>query len=75
MNSKIEAARRQLGTALHLYLNDFDPVSVLLPRRGGCEVIEHFVSKAGGKPFISLMLETHPDLNAAKLQSSDSRMR
>jgi len=73
MNSKIEAARRQLGTALHLYLNDFDPVSVLCLAGGGCEVIEHYVSKAGGEPFISLTLETHPDLDAAKLHRTQRR--
>jgi len=67
MNRKIEAARRQLGTALTLYLNDSDPVSVLCLAGGGCEVIEHFAAKAGGKPFASHMLENHPDLNRAKL--------
>jgi hypothetical protein len=75
MNRKIEAARRQLGTALALYLKDSDPVylkdsdpvSVLCLAGGGCEVIEHFAKKAGGKPFASHMLETHPDLDSAKL--------
>src|SRR5262249_3815550 len=67
MNRKIEAARRQLGTALALYLKDSDPVSVLCLAGGGCEVIEHFAKKAGGKPFASHMLETHPHLDSAKL--------
>jgi hypothetical protein len=73
MDSKIEAARRQLGTALHLYLNDSDPVSVLCLAGGGCEVIEHSVAKSGRKPFMSLMLETHPDLDAAKLHKIQRR--
>lgn len=67
MNHKIEAARRQLGTALSLYLNDCDPVSVLCLAGGGCEVIEHFAIKAGGEPFVSHMLEEHPDMDIAKL--------
>jgi hypothetical protein len=73
MNRKIEAARRQLGTALALYLNDSDPVSVLCLAGGGCEVIEHFASKGGGKPFVSHMLETHPDLDSAKLHRIQRR--
>jgi hypothetical protein len=58
-----------LGAALALYLNDCDPVSVLCLAGGGCEVIEHFATKAGGKPFASHMLEEHPDLDIAELHS------
>jgi hypothetical protein len=68
-NLKIESARRQLGTALWLYLRDEDPVSVHCLAGGGCEMIEHFAKKAGAKPFSSYMLRAHPDLDIAKLKS------
>lgn len=67
VNRKIEVARRQLGTALSLYLNDSDPVSVLCLAGGGCEVIEHFAAKGGGKPFVSHALEVHPSMDIGKL--------
>ncbi len=65
---KIEAARRQLGTALALYLQDQDPVAVHCLAGGGCELIEFYVNKAGAKPFTHYMLETVPDLDIGKLR-------
>ena len=59
---KIESARRQLGTALALYLQDRDPVSVHCLANGGCELIEYYAKKAGGEPFTSHIMETHLDL-------------
>lgn len=53
MRFKVESARRQLGTALHLFLEDQDPVSVHALAGGGCEVIEHFAAKAGAPTVIS----------------------
>ncbi len=73
MHEKIEAARRQLGTALALYLDDRDPVSVLCLAGGGCEVIEHFARKATGTPFVSLMLKIHPHLDQTKLHRIQRR--
>jgi hypothetical protein len=65
---KIECARRQLGTALDLYLRDRDPISVHCLANGGCELIEFYAKKAGAKPFISQILETQPkpDIKALK---------
>jgi hypothetical protein len=60
---KIEAARRQLGHALDLFLQDRDPVSVHCLAGGGCELIEYHATKAGGEPFTSFMLKTNPDLD------------
>jgi hypothetical protein len=57
---KIESARRQLGTALALYLDNRDPVSVHCLAGGGCELIEFYAKKAGFKPFTSHILETRP---------------
>ena len=57
MNLKIESARRQLGTALALYLKDQDPVSVHCLAGGGCELIEYHAVKAGAKPFTSHIMK------------------
>jgi hypothetical protein len=65
---KIECARRQLGTALALYLRDRDPVSVHCLANGGCELIEFYAKKAGGKPFVSQILETQPKLDIKALR-------
>src|SRR5262249_30309696 len=66
---KIECARRQLGTALDLYLRDRDPVSVHCLANGGCELIEVYAKKAGAKPFVSHILETRPDLDIKALKT------
>lgn len=59
---KIASARRQLGTALALYLQDADPVSVHCLANGGCELIEHYAKTAGAQPFSSHALETFPEM-------------
>lgn len=66
---KIESARRQLGSALALYLQDHDPVSVHCLANGGCELIEYYAKKAGGEPFTSHVLKTYPKLDIKKLRS------
>jgi hypothetical protein len=60
---KIASARRQLGTALALYLQDHDPVSVHCLAGGGCELIEYYARKSGAQPFSSHILKTFPDLD------------
>ena len=65
---KIESARRQLGTALALFLDDRDPVSVHCLAGGGCELIEHYAKKAGTEPVTTHMLKTNPDMNIKKLR-------
>jgi hypothetical protein len=66
---KIECARRQLGTALDFYLRDRDPVSVHCLANGGCELIEFYAEKAGGKPFVTHILETQPGLDRKALKA------
>lgn len=61
-NLKIASARRQLGTALALYLQDLDPVSVHCLAGGGCELIEYYAKKAGAQPFTAHALKTFPEL-------------
>jgi hypothetical protein len=65
---KIESARRQLGTALQLFLRDRDPVSVHCLANGGCELIEFYAKKAGGRPFTSHILQTWPGLDLPSLR-------
>jgi hypothetical protein len=68
MQSKIEGARRQLGTALALYLQDGDPVSVHCLAGGGSEVIEFYASKAGREPFVTRILRDNPEIDLRKLR-------
>jgi hypothetical protein len=65
---KIEGARRQLGAALALYLDDYDPVSVHCLAGGGCEVIEFYAENAGRQPFKNHILATVPDLDIEELR-------
>ena len=67
MDLKFEAARRQLGTATHLFLEDLDPVAVHCLAGGACEVLEYYASKGGGKPFASLMLSNAPEMDLVDL--------
>ena len=48
---KTEIARRQLGTALSLFLEDQDPVSVHVLACAGMEIADHLSLKAGAQPF------------------------
>jgi len=59
---KTEVARRHLGTALALFLDDLDPISVHTLACAGSEVAEHLTRKAGAEPFITHALATFPDL-------------
>jgi len=65
---KTEIARRQLGTALALFLQDSDPVSVHTLACAGCEIAEHLTRKAGEKPFSAHALLTFPDLDIGKIR-------
>jgi hypothetical protein len=48
---KADIARRQLGTALALFLDDADSVSVHTLACAGSEIAEHLTRKAGAEPF------------------------
>jgi hypothetical protein len=65
---KTEIARRQLGTALALFLEDSDPVSVHTLACAGCEIAEHLTRKAGEEPFSTHALLTFPDLDRGELR-------
>jgi len=65
---KTEIARRQLGTALALFLEDSDPVSVHTLACAGCEIAEYLTRKAGEKPFSTHAVATFPDINIGKIR-------
>jgi hypothetical protein len=65
---KAQVARRHLGTALALFLDDLDPVSVHTLACAGCEVAEHLTRKAGAEPFSTHALATFPDLDLRKIR-------
>lgn len=66
--NKIEIARRHLGTALALFLDELDPVAVQTLACSGCEIAEHLSKVAGEEPFSKHMMEEFPDLDKKKLQ-------
>ena len=65
---KLEIARRQLGTALALYLEDLDPVSVHSLASAACELLEHLASKAGKKPLNHYIISYFPGSKASDLR-------
>jgi hypothetical protein len=65
---KTSVARRQLGTALALFLDDLDPVSVHTLACGGSEVAEHLTGKAGAEPFSVHVQATFPDLKLKEIR-------
>jgi hypothetical protein len=48
---KIEIARRELGSALHLFLGDYCPVSVHVLASAGGEITQGLADKAGGHAY------------------------
>jgi hypothetical protein len=65
---KAEVARRQLGTALAMFLRGLDPVSTHCLAVGGGEIAEWLAEKAGAKTFTSHVLTTFPELTPAAIK-------
>jgi hypothetical protein len=59
---EIKLDKIKVATALALFIDDLDPVSVHTLACAGGEVAEHLTHKAGAKPFSSHALATFPDL-------------
>jgi hypothetical protein len=59
---KTNVARRQLGTALALFIEDQDPVSVHVLACGGGEVAEQLARRAQQEPFATEIMTTFSDL-------------
>jgi len=66
---KPEVARRQLGTALDMFLRDQDPVSVHSLAMAGGEIAEQLASNAGAEPFVSHVLRTFPDIDLKEIRT------
>jgi hypothetical protein len=60
MMEKIEIARRELGAALQLFLDDACPVSVHVLAAAGAEIVEGLAIHLGEPPFRDLILKTLP---------------
>ena len=65
--TKLEVARRQLGTALALFLDNKDPVAVHVLACGGGEIAHRLAEVAGAEPFEAHLLANFPELGKAKL--------
>lgn len=65
---KTQVARRQLGTALALFIDDLDPVSVHTLACAGGEIAEHLTRKAGATPFVTHAMSVVPDLTINKIR-------
>src|SRR6516165_7429889 len=56
--NKVHVARRQLGAALALFLEDLDPIVVQVLACTAGEIAEYLAVKAGGQPFSARALAT-----------------
>ena len=68
MDIKLTVARAQLGTALSLFIQDRDPISVHALACGGAEVMEGLAEQAGLETLSSHILTTFPDMDFAKVK-------
>jgi hypothetical protein len=68
MLTKLEVARRQLGTALALFLENGDPVSVHTLACSGGEISQRLAELAGGEPFARHALAQFPDITPVQLK-------
>jgi hypothetical protein len=66
--TKSDIARCQLGTALDMFIQGQDPVSVHCLAMAGGEVAEWLAENAGGEPFKSHILETFPVSNLKEIR-------
>lgn len=64
--TKLDVARRQLGTALWLYLEDLDPISVHTLVGAGSELAEHLARNVGASPFIEHVLSANQEMTAQR---------
>lgn len=71
--TKSEVARCQLGTALSLFIEDKDPISVHVLACGGGEIADRLVKKAGKAEFSLHLLSINPDLDEKVLKGLRNR--
>lgn len=66
---KLEIARRQLGTALFLFVQNADPVSVHCLACGGGEIAEGLAKQTSGESFIDGIRQNFPDTSFREIKS------
>ena len=66
--TKVQVARRQLGTALALFIEDVDPVSVHTLACAGGEVAEYLTRNASAQPFAEHALATIPGVTIREIR-------
>ena len=71
--SKQEIARRQLGTALHLFLEDSDPISIHCLACGGAELADWLARESGETTFSQHALNSDPAMAPTELLSLRNR--
>ena len=67
MSVKLQIARAQLGTALRLFIENKDPLSVQALACGGAEIIEGLTEQAALPTLSTHILKTMPSFDRAKL--------
>lgn len=67
MEEKIEVARRQLGTALELFLQDLDPISVHCLACGAAEIIDFYAEQNRSPRFTDHALKANQGLDLGSL--------
>ena len=65
---KLHVARSQLGTALALFIENKDPISVHTLACAGGEVIDNLAKHRKEERFTNHILETYPDLDEGKIR-------
>ena len=68
LDIKLGVARAQLGTALHLFIHDKDPLSVQALACGGGELIEGLANTSNIATFSTHILSTYPEMDEGKVR-------
>lgn len=68
MNIKLQVARAQLGTALHLFIRDKDAYSVQALACGGSEIIEGLAEQSKRPTLSTHILDTIPDIQRREIK-------
>jgi len=66
---KLRAARCQLGTALALFIDNRDPISVHSLACSGSEIVDDLAHHINQERFATHILETYPDLDEGNIRS------
>ncbi|MBX3530431.1 MAG: hypothetical protein KF849_07475 [Rhizobiaceae bacterium] len=69
MSTKLRVARSQLGTALALFIRDYDPISVQALACGGSEIVEGLAQHAKLPTLSSHILQVFPDVDLKKVKA------